>query len=524
MKRKWSNTAGLVDLGLSRSALRTLDSVESAMEGVERASAAIRGAGLGKAGAGLSGVLSGMDGIRVGGASGTAAVSPAAAFPDVRANADAALGRLGVDLAGGLKGILGSRFEDIAGVASAKNLALGKASRAYPAFGGLPDPFKGASSLSSAFKAADLVGAIPRKSTALGFSTKMLGASADLSAPRSAVSFLGAEKKADGIIASAWKPGWKDALLSGWKSDLLSGASSGPSGWLGIADAVKNSGAWRNAMGLSDTDWLYGPPRGLGLFGKPGAADILRGALPVFDALDAAGRGLGGLLDAVGRIDFDALRRTADREARVWEARRPRTGIGFAALKAYDAFYLGQPWVADAFLKEHLGIEPNEDRREALWLVLRWTFERTVPRPAKWLVIDDEGAVRYLRAAVHKNAKRVRRDKERPDRVWWEERDPEKKKVELPPPTRQPDDILELMMRRSGNPAEILVPPPDDRGRVLEMLYFKGTEQDRKVVSMLIAGFDLAAIAGVVGCPEVQRFTRKAQRWRKNRLDPSSGG
>lgn len=237
-----------------------------------------------------------------------------------------------------------------------------------------------------------------------------------------------------------------------------------------MADAVKDSGALRNAMGLSGTDWLYGPPRELGLLGKVGVAGVLRGVPPVFDALDAARRasgwGLGGLLDAVGRVDFDAIRRAADREARVREARRPRTRTGFAALEAYDAFYLGHPWVADAFLTEHLGIEPDEDRREALWLVLRWTFERNVPRPAKWLVIDDEGAVRYLRAAVHKNARRVRRDKERPDRVWWEERDPAtKKKVELPPPTLQPEYTLEFMMKISGNPADLVVPPPDDRGR-----------------------------------------------------------
>jgi hypothetical protein len=174
---------------------------------------------------------------------------------------------------------------------------------------------------------------------------------------------------------------------------------------------------------------------------------------------------------------------------------------------------------------EHLGIEPNEDRREALWLVLKLTFERSIPRLAKWLVIDDEGAVRYLRAAVHKNARRVKRDKERPDRVWWEERDPAtKREVELPPPTLQPEYTLEFMMKVSGNPADIVLPPTDDRGRILQMLYFEGTEQDRKVVGMLIAGFDLAAVAAVVGWPEVQRFTRKAQRWRKNRLGPASDG
>ncbi len=285
MKRKWSSTAGLVDLGLSRSALRVLDSAESAMEVVERASADIRRAEIAETGVGLTGVLGGMGDIRVGGA---AAGLATVAFPDVRANAAVALGKPNMGLAGeGLKGILGGRFKDIAGVASAKDLALGKASSPYSAFDGLSDLFKGASSLSSTFKAADLAGTIPKKSATLGFSAKMLGA--DLLAARSAASFLSAQTKTDGLIASAWKPGWKDSLLlSGWKIDLLSSAAPKLSERLGMADAVKDSGALRNAMGFSGTDWLYGPPRELGLLRKVGAAGVLRDAPPAFEVLDAA--------------------------------------------------------------------------------------------------------------------------------------------------------------------------------------------------------------------------------------------
>lgn len=513
MKHKWGDMAGLANLGFSGSVLRSLNSLGSALEEAEHADAAIRGAGLGKMGAGLSGVLGGMDGrVRAdGGFAGMVARI---------ADTNAALGKeTGVRPTG-------NGVKDISGGTAARNLALGKASRPYAAFDGLPDLLKGASSLSSAFKAADLAGAIP-KSTALGLPETMPGA--DLSAARTGFSFLGAGERADGIVSSAWKSGWKDdLLLSSWKSGLLSGASPGISGLFGTADALKDAGAWRNAMGLSDTDWLYGPTRGLGLLGKSSAAGVLGGTLPAFDALGDAywvsGRALGGMLDTVGRIDFEAIRRAAEREARVREARRPRTRIGFAALEAYDAFYLGQPWAADSFLVEYLGIEPDEDRREALWRVLRWTFERTVPRPAKWIVLDDERAAGNLRGLVRIESKRVRRDKERPDRVWWEERDPvTKKKVELPPPTLQPEHTLEFMMKSSGDPADV-VPPADERGRVLQMLYVEGTEQDRRMVGMLIAGFDLAAIARVVGWPEVQRFTRKAQRWRRIRLNHPPGG
>ena len=140
-----------------------------------------------------------------------------------------------------------------------------------------------------------------------------------------------------------------------------------------------------------------------------------------------------GILGTLSQYDWETL----ERHARIQDARRPRTPIGFGARDAYDAFYLNQPWIVDRFLRDWLGIEPNEDRREALWRVLRWTFERTIPDPVKWLVMEDERqAVNYLRTAVYRNERRVRTEKERPNRVWWQERDPETKKmIELPPPT-----------------------------------------------------------------------------------------
>lgn len=504
MNRKWSNTLGLGDLGLG-SALRAFDSAESALNSISGVGASALGAEIWKASAGLSGVMEGI--ADVGGGSASSAISAA------KANAS----------------LVGGGLKDIAGIGKTSllpplnDLVLSRSSHAHLALGALPDLTKGSSVLTSVVKASDPAGAIP-KSKALGLSETMLGAGAELSAARTAASFLGAEERAYDLFASAIRSDWRSDLFPRWPQGILSGTSSGLSGWIGAADAVKNAGAWRNAMGPYDTEWLFGPSRGISAFGMLGT-DLLRGALPAFDALGAVHRvsdwGLGGLLDTIGRIDLESLQRAA----RIREARRPRTKIGFAGLKAYDGFCMNYPWDADEFLVDHLGIEPNEDTREALWLVLKWTFERTVTWPAKWIVVDDEGAARYLRSAVYKNAKRVRRDKERPNRVWWEERDPDtKKKVELSPPTLQPDNILELMMGRSGNPADVVVPPPDDRGRVLQLLYVEGTEQDRKVVGMLIAGFDLAAVAHVVGWPEVQRFTRKAQRWRRIKLDPPARG
>jgi hypothetical protein len=517
MKHGWGGMNGLVNLGLSRPRLGTLDSIGTGLDKIGGVGAAYYAAGTWKAGAGLSGII---DRARVEGIGASGALS---AIPAAGANSNGALGKLSASLVSGrLKGTAGiGKFPLLT---AAQDLELGKASRAYPALDALLGQAKGASPLYSVGKVSALAGAIP-KPRALGIPRTMLGAEADLSAVRSAASFLGSGKRADNLLSSAWNFGGRDSLLSGLPKGILSGVYTRLPGLLG-ADAVRNMGVWRGVMPLSGTSWLFGPPRGLDLLGTQGLG-LLHGTLPALDAYDAirraSGWGLGGLLDTIGRIDLEALREDALREARVWEARQPRTRIGFAALDAYDELHMGHPWVADRFLLDYLGIQPNDDRREALWSVLRQAFERTLTYPARWIVLEEERAAAYLRAAVYNEADRVERDRERPDRVWWTARDPEtKEKIELRP-VLEPDDILELMMKRSGNPADIVVPPLDDRGWILEMLYLEGTEQDRRVVSMIIAGFDLAAIAHAVGWPEVQRFQRKAQRWRI-KLDHPPGG
>lgn len=133
--------------------------------------------------------------------------------------------------------------------------------------------------------------------------------------------------------------------------------------------------------------------------------------------------------------------------------------------------------------------------------------------------MDDERAVVYLHTAIYREAKRVRRDLEMPDRVWWTERDPEtKKKIELPGPVLQSEYTLEFMVQRSDTPEYLVTGPPDARVQILETLYFEGTQKDKKIVEMLHEGLDLPAIADVVGWSEVLRFQRKAQRWIRIKL------
>jgi hypothetical protein len=238
---------------------------------------------------------------------------------------------------------------------------------------------------------------------------------------------------------------------------------------------------------------------------------------------DSIGRQLSGMLETFSRIDWEAL----ERAARVQEARRPRTPIGYAALKAYDALFMGDQRVADEFLAKELGIKPTADRREALWTVLRQAFARTVPVPARWIVLEDErAAVRYLRAAVYNEAERIQRDREMEDRIWWPEGEEERDKegVRLSKPALSPDAPLAYLLKKSPNPENLLIPPPDDRGEVLTLLYLEGSPEDKEFVRLLIIGYELAEISQAYGPQKVQRFKRKAQRWRENKLNLPTDG
>jgi hypothetical protein len=241
--------------------------------------------------------------------------------------------------------------------------------------------------------------------------------------------------------------------------------------------------------------------------------------------MDVIGCHLSGIAEYIERIDWE----TIVESWRVQRARRPRTKIGFAALDAYDALYIGHighPWVADRFLIEYLGIKASDETREALWIVLREAFERTNPKPATWILLDGEQATRYLRRAVWNEVGRIKRDREMADRIWWPEGEEEEDEegVKFSKPALSENNTLDFIVRKSPSPERLLIPPPDPRGQVLQLLYFEGTEQDKKIVEMLIAGFDLPGVAEVFGWSKVLAFMRKAQRWRRIKLDPPANG
>jgi DNA-directed RNA polymerase specialized sigma24 family protein len=154
---------------------------------------------------------------------------------------------------------------------------------------------------------------------------------------------------------------------------------------------------------------------------------------------------------------------------------------------------------------------------------LKEAFERLDGRPAEWIVFDDERAAAYLHAAVYNQAQRVRRDRERPDRVWWTKTDPEtKKKIELPRPV-QPERDVEFMVRGSGNPADIVANYMDDRAKALLLLYEQGSDEDKEFIRLFFEGHSQADIADDYGWAKVQRFTRKAERWRIKHNPPIDG-
>jgi hypothetical protein len=257
-----------------------------------------------------------------------------------------------------------------------------------------------------------------------------------------------------------------------------------------------------------------------------GFGSILRQGRTSHDTLARHWDGIRKILDNAGRIDWETLQEAARRAERIREARQPRTRIGFAALKAYDALYMNHPWVADEFLAKVLGIElPTDlqaaadfqvaaDLRQALWIVLRQAFERNSIYPARWIVLDDERAAAYLRTAVYRQARRVRRDREKADRIWATGRDPQtKQRIEVCPQVLDPQYALQFVARSSETPEHIVIGTPDVRVQTLKLLYSDGSPQDKRIVEMLEDGYDLPAVAEVVGWPEVQRFQRKARRW-----------
>lgn len=179
--------------------------------------------------------------------------------------------------------------------------------------------------------------------------------------------------------------------------------------------------------------------------------------------------------------------------------------LGVKALEALEAFDAGRHWIADAFLERYLRLGPTPERREALWMVLKKGFEAPFATPPPWLTLDQGRATRYLRAAVYREAERIKRDREMKDRLWG-------KLGELPL-------VLDPGLwgvPDSEDPGVIVARKMDDRAQVLEALLSDGTARDRKIAGLVLCGeYSRAEIRNEVGNSDLQSFERKAQRMRK---------
>lgn len=505
-KRRWRDS-GLEDYGLSRSLLKTLDNAETALEGVERVNANIRSV------ENLSSVISATSSIRAMDdlISNSAVKTANDRLTDASAMADrvSALSR-----GSGLGSVTAARM-----FPTAKNTVMGNLARSSSLFGSSTDLLQGSSVASHVAKVSDSFKGLAGTPTS-GLFSKMTGLEGcKLEMPM--YRFSGLDQMGIGSIQKELRSysvlkdlhssfsAKKELQSFSVSKDLQSGFS--PKTLSEIFGATNRIAEWSAAQQLKD-HWMTDLMRVGGL--STGLDGFLKRMMPTFDSV---GRYWGGIIESIGRIDFEEL----EKAARIQEARRPRTAIGHAALEAFDALNMGHFWVADKFLIKYLGIEPNDDVREALWRVLKLAFQRNIPRPSRWILLDDQQAAWYLRGAIYKEARRVRRDKEMPDRVWWTERDPEtKKKVELTPPTLQPEYTLEFLIEGVGNPADIVTSYMDDRAQVLALLYQEGSEEDKEFVRLLLSGYEQTDIASIYGWSKVLRFKRKAQRWRRIKLGP----
>lgn len=206
-------------------------------------------------------------------------------------------------------------------------------------------------------------------------------------------------------------------------------------------------------------------------------------------------------------------------EYATFQPRWPDWGtLGIKALEALEALDSGRHWIADAFLKGYLRLYPTPDRREALWKILKKGFKAPFDSLPPWLTLNQGRAAAYLHVAVYREAKRIQRDREMNDRLWW------KKSQEVPlslnselgglTEFEEPFAIVARKMKQG-----------DDRVQILNLLLTNGTQRDKEIARLVLGGeHTRAEIRNMVGSSNLQSFERKAQRMREKEIFLSVGG
>ena len=467
-KRKWRDS-GLNDLGISESVLRDLDSVETALGGIQSVETALEG--IERA---------------------NAAIEQAGDIKSVHTNLGTAVGRIN-NLATDIRSAEASiRATDALIPKRAVEMANDTITNATAALDRATKTGFRASTLNNLAKGSTFPTFKDTMVGRLSSSPSPFGALSDLSQGTSIASSI---VKVSDMFALRAKPPYPTRISELFESKdswsrMTPSSFSAIDVWKGMPDPKDLKGIYvpetsSSAIGLMNTIAGLGtawPPKDHWIFNVMRQMDAMRTGLDSFmsrmrSVFDGFGRHLSGIYEFIESVDWE----TMVESWRIQEARRPRTKIGFAALDAYDAFYLNRLWVVDRFLTGYLGIQPSEDTREGLWRVLREAFERTISEPATWITLDDTKATFYLRVAVYNEARRVQRDREMADRIWWSEGEVEEDEEgrKLSKPALSSEDTLDFLIGWSPGPEALLIPPLDWRGHVLEMIYFEGTEQDK---------------------------------------------
>jgi hypothetical protein len=201
-------------------------------------------------------------------------------------------------------------------------------------------------------------------------------------------------------------------------------------------------------------------------FHNSGAPDALRTFQSASAGLFRLSQSLTPYVKPMARL----MRQLAEYAA--FQPRWPDWGtLGVKALEALEALDSAHPWIADAFLRGYLRLYPTPDRREALWEILKKGFEAPFDSLPPWLTLNQGRATAYLRVIVYREAKRIQRDREMNDRLWW------KKSKEAPlsldpelgglPEFEDPFAIVAREMEQG-----------DDRVQILNLLLTDGTQCD----------------------------------------------
>jgi hypothetical protein len=75
-----------------------------------------------------------------------------------------------------------------------------------------------------------------------------------------------------------------------------------------------------------------------------------------------------------------------------------------------ESFVSEEPTIIDMYLGTDLSLRPTPDIRHALWLnIVKWSA---------WKEVDPDNLTKYLHVAVKNQAYRIKRDREKSDRLW----------------------------------------------------------------------------------------------------------